>query len=158
MYTYGGTRLSEMKAIRALPNTKLIPPGENSHELIRCSRGVVTINSTAGFEAILLNKPLLTFGRSFYSLYRRAYRVERIDELPRLVQQMVNDPSEEAEADQERLRFLWAAFSTVWPGSALSYKSYMGLDEDTGRDVTQTLANSMHQKWVQMWSASPVIS
>lgn len=36
-------------------------------ELIRRARFVVTINSSVGFEAILLDKPLVTLGASFYA-------------------------------------------------------------------------------------------
>ncbi|HBS41513.1 MAG TPA: hypothetical protein DEA26_02445 [Oceanospirillales bacterium] len=41
---------------------------EETQRLIETARCVVTINSSVGFEALLLNKPVITLGKSFYAL------------------------------------------------------------------------------------------
>ncbi len=57
----------EMKKLKALRNVRLIKSNISPVELIKKSAGVVTINSTTGIEAIIFEKPLLTFGHSFYA-------------------------------------------------------------------------------------------
>lgn len=40
----------------------------NTQRLIEGAEGVLTINSSVGFEAILLNKPVITLGEAFYNI------------------------------------------------------------------------------------------
>lgn len=63
------------KKILKLPNVKLISPDENTKALIRNSLGVFTLTSTVGYEAVLLNKPVVVFGDVFYNQHPLAYRI-----------------------------------------------------------------------------------
>jgi hypothetical protein len=49
------------------PNIRIVPPDTNTTELIEKSIGVITINSTVGYEALLLRKPLVVLGHEAYS-------------------------------------------------------------------------------------------
>lgn len=51
--------------LRRIPNVRVV--SGDSHELIKKSDGVVTITGTAGLEAMLLRKPVLTLGRVYYN-------------------------------------------------------------------------------------------
>ncbi len=42
--------------------------GNSTDELVRQARGVITINSTVGIEALLLNRPVLTLGQACYAI------------------------------------------------------------------------------------------
>ena len=57
------------RIIKALPNVKLVSPYMNIKDLIRKSKGLITLTSTAGFEAVLLNKPVYIFGGVFYEFH-----------------------------------------------------------------------------------------
>jgi hypothetical protein len=46
------------------------------YELIKHSKGVATISSTMGIEALLLNKPVLTFGDRCYNISNNVYKVK----------------------------------------------------------------------------------
>src|SRR5690606_22483223 len=46
------------KKVSALPSVKLIPPSFNIKKLILASEGIITVNSTAGYEALILGKPV----------------------------------------------------------------------------------------------------
>lgn len=59
--------VAALRRILDTPNVRLIDPRTHPHQLIRASRGVITVNSTAGFEAIVLGKPVITLTRSYYS-------------------------------------------------------------------------------------------
>ena len=48
---------------------------------IKKSIGVITINGTSGFEALLLNKQVYTFGNSFYSSFERVINIQNIRDL-----------------------------------------------------------------------------
>lgn len=53
--------------LKNLENTYFVSDESNSRELIAGSIGVVTLAGTAGWEALLLGKPCLTFGNAWYN-------------------------------------------------------------------------------------------
>ncbi|HEX3437912.1 MAG TPA: hypothetical protein VHT24_14170, partial [Pseudacidobacterium sp.] len=62
----GRRSLDEYRRIATTPNVKLIHPDSNVRALIKQSAGVCTIVGTMGFEALMFNKSVITFGRPFY--------------------------------------------------------------------------------------------
>ncbi|MBM7139703.1 MULTISPECIES: capsular biosynthesis protein [Acinetobacter] len=63
------------KKISALPNVRLINFDVNIKKLILKSEGVITVNSTAGYEALLLEKPVYLLGRVFYEEFPNVYKI-----------------------------------------------------------------------------------
>ena len=60
--------------------------------LLTKSIGVVTINSTAGFEAIVAGHPVLLLGEAFYKGGGATYDVTDLHELPKSIGLMIDDP------------------------------------------------------------------
>ncbi len=58
--------ISDIKRIAKLPNIILLPAYANSHNLIPSVKGIFVINSSVGYEGIMYQKPVVTFGRSFF--------------------------------------------------------------------------------------------
>lgn len=69
------------KQLSRLPNVRLISPELNAKALIRKSRGVVTLTSTAGFEGAVLNKPVLAFGNVFYRYFPNVRTVDGFSDI-----------------------------------------------------------------------------
>jgi hypothetical protein len=67
--------------IRRLPNVRLITPHADSHDLIQRADAVVTITSTVGWEALLYECPVLTFGEVFYNASGLNTAVRTVEEL-----------------------------------------------------------------------------
>ena len=61
--------LSFYKQLSSLPNVRLLAPQVPTKEVIRSSKGVVTLTSTVGFEAAVMNKPVVTLGNVFYNYF-----------------------------------------------------------------------------------------
>lgn len=77
---------SYYKKLKHIPNVQLISPFMDSHEIIKKSKLVITITGTAGWEAILLQKPVITFGEAFYNKkWEMAKRAGAIHQLPDLI-------------------------------------------------------------------------
>jgi capsular polysaccharide biosynthesis protein len=55
-----------LRRLRQRPNTRLVNPYTNTHELIERSEAVAVISSTVGLEALLYDKPVLTLGQPYY--------------------------------------------------------------------------------------------
>lgn len=73
--------LNFYKKISLLPNVRLINYDVNIKDLILHSKGVITINSTAGYEALLLDKPVYLLGRVFYEEFNNVFKLNNFREL-----------------------------------------------------------------------------
>ncbi len=78
------------KEIKKYPNVRLISPNTNSYNLVSKSSLVVTITGTAGWEAILLQKPVITFGNVFYNVFDEVKKVDKISDLPSLIKERLD--------------------------------------------------------------------
>lgn len=74
------------RRIAQMPNTRSIYPHTSSRSLIASAKGVVTINSTVGMEAMLMGKPAITLGDVFYTFIKRlVWRAKSHEDLPEMV-------------------------------------------------------------------------
>jgi len=73
------------RAVKSYPNVILASHNCNIKELIRNSLGVITITSTAGFEALLLNKHVYYFGDVFYTYHPNAIKLDAWEEAEKIL-------------------------------------------------------------------------
>jgi hypothetical protein len=80
------------RRLAALPNVRLISPFAATKRLIRDSVGVVTLTSTVGYEALLLNRRVFLYGSVFYEFHPNVVKVEKPAELFQLLRQHLDAP------------------------------------------------------------------
>jgi len=86
------------KELLKIPSVKLINQKIGSFEIIKHSKLVATITGTAGWEAVLLDKPVITFGNVFYNNLSCVKRVREIENLPNIInEQLYNFKPDEEE-------------------------------------------------------------
>lgn len=68
------------EGIRKTPGVRLLSSAEDPYELSRRASAIAVITGTLGWEGILLDKPVITFGHVFYNRYPL---VHRAGELPK---------------------------------------------------------------------------
>jgi Capsule polysaccharide biosynthesis protein len=54
------------RLLRRRPEIRLLDPAIHAHSVLRRCSGVTTINSTAGFEALFFQRPVITYGHGPY--------------------------------------------------------------------------------------------
>lgn len=64
----------------------------SSIALIRGSRGVVTVNSTVGFEGLVENRPVITLGENFYCFAPLVHPVPQLDQLGAVLEAALSTP------------------------------------------------------------------
>ncbi len=79
------------KELLKIPNVRLIAPGVSSTELSKHSSLTFTITSTAGWESLVLKKPVITFGDVYYNDIPGVARCRGFEELPYLVQKQLTE-------------------------------------------------------------------
>ena len=77
----GHRKISFYKALQKYPNVRLINPLINIYDLISKSEGIITLSGTAGWEAILLGKPVYLLGNVFYENFNFIKKVNNINDL-----------------------------------------------------------------------------
>ncbi len=115
-----GTRsFSHYQKLREIPNVVLVDPNVDAHEYIKHCSLVTTINGTVGWEAILLKKPVITFGRVFYNYLSFVQKCTEIDKLPKIIERTLErNPHNEKELIDFLAVVLEASFQanyyTLW--------------------------------------------
>lgn len=98
-----------------LPNVRLLGPNEPTKQLIKASRGIITLTSTVGYEALLLKKRVFLFGRVFYDFHKGVTRVEDPSNLFTLLKATLTLPVDWD--DQYNSDFVCAHHYSTLPGS-----------------------------------------
>lgn len=101
---------SYYKKIKRFPNVVLVDINISSFNLIKNSKLVTTITGTAGFEAILLKKPVITFGKVFYNLFSSVKRCREIEKLPQIINYCLENFKYTEENEKEIVSYLSAVF------------------------------------------------
>lgn len=87
-HLYGYRDKIDYDRIQSIPNVRLLKTSISGKQIIKDCIGVITINGTGGFEALLMNKHVITFGSAFYGTCTRVNYVENIKELRKLLYEL----------------------------------------------------------------------
>lgn len=74
------------KELKKIPNVKLIDHRTPGVELVTQAKLITVITSSAGWEAALLKKPVISFGEYFYNALSFVKKCSDLESLPNLVQ------------------------------------------------------------------------
>jgi hypothetical protein len=77
--------ISYYKQIMSLPNVKMIHTSISSQEIIQKSSLVITVGSTAGFEAAFYGKNTILFADTIYSVLKSVLLLKDIHDLPKFI-------------------------------------------------------------------------
>jgi hypothetical protein len=94
-------------------NFTLLRPTLNNHDVMRQAALIVTVNSKSGAEALMLNRPVVALGDSFY---RNSALVNRADDLATLDQAIRAALARPRHPPAEIGRFFQAVWDTSCPG------------------------------------------
>jgi hypothetical protein len=112
----GRRPLSYYKRIRSLYNVRLIHPFSDSFQLVENAAAVATISSTMGWEALLVEKPVITFGQVCYNSYPLVIqaRLQPIEKWPEIFSKVLkNNKSNNREL---LLKYISASLNGTFPG------------------------------------------
>jgi len=82
-------KLLEMKKLH---NVRFVSPRRDIYKTMKDASGIITINSTSGFEAIMHGFPVITVGRDFYAREGVCVVVRDYHELPDILFKIMENP------------------------------------------------------------------
>jgi len=128
------------KVLKKHPNIKLISHDENTFDLIRHSKGIITLSSTVGWEALFYKKPVLVFGDVFYNGTGLTKKVSSFDALSKEIVLIINQEKkyylEVSDYEKKLAYFYDCLLKNSYPFEFNVYKL----------DVTQRLLNEKNVK------------
>lgn len=131
------------RELKKIPNVVLIRPELSSFEVIAKAALVTTITGTAGWEASLMGKPVISFGDIFYNALPSVIRSRTPEELPT---QVMRQLSPDFSFDDEALtRFVAALFEDSAETDILNIWE-LGGNEQTRSTELSALANLIAKK------------
>lgn len=117
----GNNNAAFYKRITKIPNVKLISFKEDTKQLIPAAQGVITLTSTVGFEALILNKPVIALGDVFYEKHPLCFKASNYNDVWNLSK----------EISREKMPFI-SPTATAYGFFAITYKY---TDEEVGEFV-----------------------
>lgn len=78
--------------LAALPDVELVPTGTSSLRLIDHAHAVATVTGTAGWEGVVRDTPVFTFGDAWYSICEGVFDVETTEDVEDAVKTIRSDP------------------------------------------------------------------
>ena len=87
---FGEKNISFYRQIKACRQVRLISPRENSFYLLQKAEAVITLGSTMGFEAVLMDKPVILLGDVWYKNFPGVYQSDSIEQTAILMQNASN--------------------------------------------------------------------
>jgi len=112
----------DYKRIKEIPNVKLLNPYLSGKSIIKKSKGVFTISGTSGFEALLLGKPVYTFGNCFYNLFPRVKKIKNIRDLRTHLYANMTSPTHK---DTDYYNFVGSYLSSIHQGFVNYFLDYV---------------------------------
>ena len=126
------------RELKKIPNVVLVRPELSSFELIVHAALVTTITGTAGLEATLFGKPVITFGNIFYNALPSVVRSRTPEELP---MQITRQLSKDFVFDEEALVRYVAAILLDSAETDILHIWELGGDEETrGKELSALAA------------------
>lgn len=88
---YGYRTRKYYKELKKIPNVRVINSQISGYEIMKKAKLVTTISGTAGWEAVVLKKPVITFGDVFYNKISMVKHCKIPEELPFLVKEQLKN-------------------------------------------------------------------
>ena len=138
--------MSSYQRLLRMPNIRLIDPFVNSYELSKNAQLVTVITGSAGWEALLLKKPVITFGHVFFNKLDMVKKAESIASLPELIRNALENYKHD---EKQLINFVTAIFEGSFSMTPFDINK-LGISETLScpdfNVVADALANEMGLK------------
>lgn len=124
--------------LAAFPQVRIIPTTTSTFELIDNSRAVALVAGTAGLEAVVRGKPVMTFGHAWYNDCEGVFYIESLQDCEEAVSKIING----IKIDYDKVRLFLYALEQTGVNVFLSEKekSSAGIsDEENIRTLVKTI-------------------
>ena len=101
-YNWGRRYTEFLKLLTQLPNVVLIDPFDPQFKYIQNANLIITGNGSSGWEGLLLNRPVITFEKTFYEDSGLNYRITNPSILDKEILKILKEPLPYSKEESER--------------------------------------------------------
>ena len=129
-----------------IPNVRLLSPELPGKVLIANAIGVLSINGTAGFEGLMLNKQVYCFGKNYYSMTPRVTYIHNVRDIRTSIYGNIGRMYQD---DIELYAYVNAFLDSAKSGFVnffVDREKKLGIDiEQNGKIIAQDLIQELHE-------------
>lgn len=141
-HSFGYRGVEDYKRLIAIPNIRLLKTSIPGRQVISHSQGVFTITGTGGFEALMMNKHVITFAKTFYSISERVHYLDNVFKVKELIYRLKDEKYQD---DENLYRFTLAYLQNLNKGFTNFYNNmHNKIHFDFEKDA-KIVAESFHQ-------------
>ena len=119
----GEFSMRRLQMIRRLPNVRVIEPRTSGQTLIKRCHAMICAMSTSGWEGVLLRKPVIVLGDTWYSACPTAFPLRSLDDIADVLRVALEEgPSRVAQQTENWYRYIGLVLRTSAEGSVYAYK------------------------------------
>lgn len=98
------------KKLMKTPNVKLLAPDTSCYSIVKNKncKGVIGLAGTTPFEALLLQKPVISFGELFYSMVPQCYKLTDVTKITEAVREIEKNDFSSKRYEDALVRFVAA--------------------------------------------------
>lgn len=119
-YKGSDIKIRDLSKTAKLKNVRIITPSTSVYDLIKNSLGVITINSTTGFEALMYNKPVIAIGHDAFCRKDLCYLLRDINEFPAYIMNIIH-----GQGPPSDFKYIKDFVKKVYKNTLFASKSYM---------------------------------
>jgi hypothetical protein len=140
----GSRKSAFYRELQYLPNVKLVLPEMDVTSLIKNSIGVVTLCSRIGWEALVIGKPVIALGSSFWAFFEWVRKPGSWIELKSMIEDCVNriDYDNQSNYDERLLAYVAAYISLTHEGNSYVLWTKDFLSESNVENIAKALLES----------------
>lgn len=128
------------KELSYLPNVKLVDANTQVSTLVKNSIGVITLTSRMGWEAIVMRKPVIVIGTTFYSSFEYVKKPKSWGELRSCIREIVSGENYFTKPDyEEKLIAYCASYITSTKKGFYIAKSEKSLSEKNAENLATAI-------------------
>ncbi len=148
----GDLSFRELNELRRVPNIRILHPSVSARDVIAKSSAVCVLQGTTGWEAFLMQKPVVTLSRPFFAYAELVYAVRDIADLPHIFKEAIAAGSKRYEKTRDSWQwFIHTALTTAYEGETLRLEPPYGFPDEpeNGRRIADAIRETLLAKAIK---------
>jgi len=140
----GEFKILDLQKIKNLKNVRLIDTKINTHDIIKNSKGVITINSNTGWESLIHKKPTIVLGNVYYDIFDHFEKVRDFYKLPNAIKRAIKRKT----TTEQQYKYINAVMEVTHQGQTLFLEKYRNLL--TNKKNTELVIDGLEKEFKQL--------
>ena len=148
----GDLSFRQLKELRSVTNIRVLHPSVSAHDVIANSSAVCVLQGTTGWEAFLMQKPVVALSRPFFAYSKLVYAVQDIADLSSVLKEAISTGSGRYKKAHDIWQwFIHIVLTTAYEGETLRLEPPYGFPDEpeNGRRIANAIRETLLTKAIK---------